>query len=197
MDAINKHDLSLKNYLAVCVTVGLLVVVACGFIAKDLVGRAIHNGKVLSAKQKASRQLDADLVAAPQLIASYSGLGDTRTLLDSSLPTGPDFSGYIAMMESAAADAGVSLKSVMPVAVQTEDAARGDAKPMPVNSTISVTGNYASLQRFFANIEKSSRPVRITDIQLSGASSSQNAVISATTYYQPKASLDLKTEYVK
>lgn len=197
MDATKKHEVSLKKYITVCTIIALLAVAVGAFASQELLGRAIHNGKVLSKKQVASKQLDKNLEAAPSLIDSYEDLGANRPALEAALPNGADFSALAALVENTASEAGVSLQSVTPSIVAPDDEVEGEQKPQEIQFKIVGIGSYPALQSFLKNIERSARPIKVNTIQLTGTGSELNIAMDATSYYQPKASLKLKTEYVK
>lgn len=197
MEATKKHELSLKKYVMICTLIALLVVIIGVFASKELIGRALHNGKVLSKKQAASQQLDRNLEAAPRLVDSYRQLGPGQPVLAAALPNGADFSGLVALLETAAADAGIRLTSVTPATATADDEKEGEQKPEQLRFVMATTGSYVSLQSFMRNLEMSARPIRVDTMQITGVGSSLSVSIGATSYYQPKASLKLKTEYVK
>jgi len=63
--------------------------------------------------------------------------------------------------------------------------------------TATVVGSYASLLQFFSHIQLSARPIRVTDISLTGGNAQLTADMTLTTYYQPAASLKPQLETVK
>ncbi|MDB5179068.1 MAG: hypothetical protein JWN01_1011 [Patescibacteria group bacterium] len=207
-----RQELSNNNYFIVILLITLLVLGVTGVGAKMLIGSIVRDGKVLTAKNKASTQLEKNLVAAPKLVENFKALGTMNALIADSLPTEPDFPGLIAMMENLSAESGITLKSIAPssgAAVATTVPVAGGAAPVaastrgvaptPQTSSFNAAfdGTFASFQRLIANLEASARPVKVTSLQLSGSGGSLAVQFEGTTYYQDKATVPFRMEAVK
>lgn len=202
-----KKQLSNNNLLIVLLLVTLLVIGGAVLVGKVLITDIVRNTKVLSAQSTANKNLDADLNAAPQLVDQYGQLSSSASILADALPTTQDFSGLLVELEAMAGSAGITLKSVAPsqtVAVAIDGTTpttttKAGSVPTPQNLafTVSVAGNYASLQKLFDAFEKSARPMRVTGAQLSGSGSQLTAELTMTTYYQDKAQLPFSKETIK
>ena len=200
--ATKTENMSNSNYMAVLLLVTVLVLGVAGISSKSLIGSIRHDSKVSKAKTSANKQLDLDLGNAPQLVNSYASLSDTQTrTLNHALPSTPDFPSFITQIETASALSGVTLASITPNVTSAIDqvapATSAAATPMTLNSSIKVTGSYANLMKFYDRLEKSARPVRVTDMLMVGSGSSITASLSLTTYYQADAVLPFSTETIK
>ena len=194
---------STNNYFIILALVSLLAIGVAGLISKSLITTIIRDHKVVTAKSTANNMLKGDVTAAPQLVSSFNGLSaGTATILTHALPNTSDFPGLISLMEVAGSQAGVSVTTIAPDTSSSGDSSdptsgsdTASAQEFPY--TFEVTGTYDTFQKFFANIEHSARPIRITNVELSGTGSALTGTFSATTYYQDKATLPFSTETIK
>ena len=194
---------SSNNYFIILALASLLAVGVGGLISKSLITTIVRDHKVTAAKSAANNKLKGDVTAAPQLVSSFNGLSaGTATILSHALPNTSDFPGLISLMEVAGSQAGVSVTSIAPDTSTTGDSdgttsgsASASAQEFPY--TFEATGTYDTFQKFFANIEHSARPIRITNVELTGTGSALTGTFSATTYYQDKATLPFSTETIK
>ncbi len=207
----SKKPMSNNNYFIILLLVTLLVIGGGGLAAKSLVDSILLNTKVVTAKDKANKQLDADVTAAPQLVQAYANLGSSKQLVADALPNTSDFPAFIGMMENLSTSVGVNLKSVSPSQVGAAatagttggtgtSAANGSSltpAPQSYDLTLSLEGNYGNLQKLLKAIEQSARPMRVTAVQLSGSGSNLAMQLDVTTFYQDKATLPIKMETVK
>jgi hypothetical protein len=141
--ASNSKQLSNNNLMIIMVLVTLLVLGATGLVGKALVASIVRDTKVVSAKNKADKQLKDDLAAAPNLVNNYQRLGASANILADALPNNSDFPGLIVLLENMSNDSGVSLKSVAP---STSSGATGTAAAAstPTAPTSSSVGSVAS-----------------------------------------------------
>ncbi len=196
----SKPQLSNNNYIIVLVLISLLVVGGSVLVGNAMLGTLLRDAKVVVAKDKANKQLDKDVTAAPVLVSNYNQLGSRQKLIMDALPTDADFPGLLGYMEGMSGVAGMSLKLIGPsatVAPSTADTSGGTAKPQMYSFNMNLEGNYASLVKLLGLIEQSARPMRVTDIQVTGTASSLSAIMDVTTWYQDKATLPITTEEIK
>jgi Tfp pilus assembly protein PilO len=208
-----------KNYMIVFVLISLLVVGVTVLAGKALVTSIIRDNKVVSAKSAANRQLKADLVSAPELVDSFSALGNQAGLLADALPNTSDLPSLIVVLENMGNDSGLTLKSVAPTdtgvlstpgstvssaTVAMPGAASTAASdptvappPQPYEFSVNFSGTYGSLQKFLADIEVSARPMRVVGVQITGTGSSLSGEIEVETFYQATAVWPFGTETIK
>jgi len=217
---LSTNNLIALATLVVAIMIVLLVIVGRGFL-KDIT----HNSTVIGKKQKAESQLKQNISALPGLTSAYQNLGSTKDLIASALPTQSDFPGLVATMEAIAGTSGVSLQGVAPqtaagTAIPTAGAAApttspsaaiqsinnstvsasggaADTGPQPYAFTITVKGSYTTIISFLSNLQLSARPIKVTDVQLSGTTPALSGTIIAQTYSYNPAVLQDKTEVVK
>jgi len=69
--------------------------------------------------------------------------------------------------------------------------------PQPISFTVSVTGNYDSVQQLLQRLERSIRPITINDMTIGGSNSRLEVTINATTYYIPKVNYELGSKVIQ
>ncbi len=210
------QQMGMSNYLVVVVLVSLLVLGVTAVLGNSLVRGIILDTKVISAKGAANVQLDSDITAAPQLVSAYQSLGATQQLILDALPTTSDLPGLMALLENLSGSAGVTLKSISPSqanattvigangptngTVSNSRGGSGSVVPpasQPLEVDLSFTGTYSALLQLLTGLERSSRPMHVNSIQLTGSGSGLNITVDLTTYYQDAAQLPFSTKVVK
>lgn len=205
-------------------TIVIATSVAVFIAVFSLVGiRAIWNQRnyqaaVISKKEAAKKQLQANIEAVDSLVESYkqfvsgtanviggstTGTGDrdgdnAKIVLDA-LPSKYDFPALASSLEKLIIDNGNQITAITgtddEINQQTADASAGQqAVKIPFEAT--VAGNYESIQRLISVLEKSIRPFPINTITITGQDSQINMTIDASTYYQPEKSLSIRSEEV-
>jgi hypothetical protein len=196
-----KSTLSVVNYLLIMIGVSVLAIGAAGIVGRGLVVDIIQQVNIQNAKTKANNQLDADSGSASQLITNYKNMDSaTQTLISDSLPITADQPGFLAMLDSMAKQAGLTLRTYSPAQLVTSNltsAGAGIPAPQNMDVNLGLNGSYTALSKMFGLIEKSARPIRVNSIQVSGSGNSLSIQLSVTTYYQEKASLPFKLEALK
>jgi len=189
-------DLSTSNLIVLALLVGILSIVIAIIIGRMLVDSMMLNAKVIGKKSEASKQINANYDALKGLQSEYTGLGSTRETITTALPTKPSLPQLWAMMENIGNSSGVTTNSVAST-VTTDVEAPAGSSVMQLPITVSVQGSYAAVQTYLSNLELSTRPLRVTNVTLSGTNNVTQATLSITTYYQGKANLNVESEVVK
>lgn len=177
------------------------------------------NGRVISKKQAAEKQLKANIEAIPTLTQNYQSLDGTKDTINNALPTKADFPALVAMMEAVAGTSGVELDSVSPSANGSATASPATAAQVTTNPTavaaatsgvnttvseptktefsVSIKGTYANITTFLTNLQLSARPVSYSSMKLSGTTADLTADLDLYSYYYAPTVLQDKTEVVK
>lgn len=192
-----KKELSNNNYIAAVVVITLLIVVICGLVGKGLISSLILNTKVVAGEYTANKDMDNKLENIPQLIDNYNKLGYKKDLIAQSLPNTPDFPQLVTLMQGVSTASAVKMKSIAPDASGTTGGAAAADSASPYIFSVSIVGSYPQVVEFFKNLELSSRPMRVQNVQLSGEDSNLTAEVTLQTYYQGKADISDKEEAVK
>lgn len=187
------NSLSTSNLIALSILIGVLSVLLALVVGKALVGSMMLNARVIGKKSAASKQINANYDALKGLQGEYNALGAMRETVATALPNKPDLPQLWAMMENIGNASGVATTSVN--SVSTSDsvaAAGGPVQSLPIS--VAVQGTYPAIQSYLQNLEASTRPLRVTNITLSGTNNSIQANLTITTYYQGPADLSVGSE---
>ncbi len=206
--ASKTNKLSTNNLIALAALVVFVALIILIVIGRTLVGKIILNGKVISKKLTAQHQLNSNIAALPGLASNYQGLGSLQGVIDSSMPTTPDFPSLVALMEAISGASGVTLNSVSPGTTAASTSTVATATPTVATAgstdaaqqyplTISVSGNYQSVLKLLGNLQLSSRPLKVVSVNTSGTTPTLTATFGLVSYYYNPTVLQTKTEVVK
>ncbi len=160
-----------------------------------------HNLRIIAKKAEASEVLKQNVENIEKLQKSFVVLeaGDVKssTILDA-LPSKYDFPALATSIESLVQRSGMTLESFS--GDDLEDSAIQEAtQPTPVELefSINVSGSYSDLQKLISNLERTIRPMKITQFELKGNDTRMTSTLQITTYYQPATSLDVETRTIE
>lgn len=187
--------------------------------AKTLWSQAAYQGRVITAKQAALTQLEANSKAMDQLKPSYDAFvgtstnaiggnslgsgpkdGDNAKIILDALPSKYDFPALATNIETIVNDQSVQLTSISGVDDEIAQSSNVDSpNPQAVEMPfqLSVTADYTKVQSLVGALEHSIRPIKIQTMSIAGTQDKISMTISATTYYQPAKSLKIRSEVVK
>lgn len=190
------NSLSTSNLIAVAILVSVLSIVLAVIIGKMLVGSMMLNARVIGKKSAASKQISTNYDNLKNLQSEYGALGSNREVAANALPTKPGLPELWAMLENIGTNSGVSTSAVGSTQTSDNEAPAGaPVQQLPV--TVTVQGSYAAIQTYLQNIELSARPLRVTNVTLSGTNNVIQANLTITTYYQGPANLNIGSEVVQ
>lgn len=212
---INQANLTIVVATSIAAFVTIFSLVA----AKTLISQYAYQNKVISKKTAAKKQLDANIVAVNSLMSSYQQFesqsdniiggtstgtgerdGDNAKIILDALPSKYDFPAVATSLEKI-----VSQKNAKIVQIdgtddelnQQKTEATGSPQPVEIPFQISVESNYATTQDLISMFERSIRPVKVTNMILTGKDGALTLTLKAITYYQPEKALNIKIEVVK
>jgi len=189
-------NVSTSNLIAGAILVGVLSIVIALLIGRVLLDNMLLNARVIGKKSAANKQISTNYDNLKKLQGDYNGLGSQRDTITTALPTKPSLPQLWAMMENIGNTSGVGISSVSSnVTSDAEALAGSEVQQLPI--TVSAEGSYAAIQSFLANMELSTRPLRVTNIALSGTNNQVQATLTVTTYYQGAADLNVGSEAVQ
>lgn len=190
------------------IIVASIVVGICGVASQFLIRELIFKNKIYSALTDTNRTLKKNaqsyeglktevnkLIADNNLAMLKKGENSTalQVVIDA-LPTEDNRPALASSMQTEVlGPAGVKIDSFSvidagsPAAATSADA--GTATPFDFSFVI--IGNYDQILQAMSNMERSIRPISVKTIDLQGSGGSFRANITATTYYQPAASISL------
>lgn len=205
--------------IVVYVSVAAFILVFSLVAVKTLVSQAAYQNRVIGAKRIAVAQLKTDITATVRLKASYNafigtpqnaiggnptGTGsqdgnNTKIVLDA-LPSSYDFPGLTTSLENLLNSQSIKIDSI--TGTDDEVAQGGNQtsavpKPSAMPFSVSVEGDYQSMQNVVNVFEHSIRPIQVQTLNLTGSNGQLTMTVTAQTYYQPAKSLNINKEVVK
>src|SRR5262249_2545752 len=116
------------------------------------------------------------------------------------LPSSYDFPGLTTSLETLLAQQNVKIDSINGTddeVAQSVNQSSVNPQPVPIPFTITVEGDYTSVQNVISAFEKSIRPIQLQTISVAGSKDKLTLNITAQTYYQPAKSLNINKQVVK
>lgn len=182
--------------------IAAVVVAFCLVSARSLWNKKSYNDRVIEAKTQARDTVKINLENINKLAEQFPALNSSastnaKTILNA-LPPEYDYAALASSIESLAQRSGVSFTG----AVGQDNSAAAVASavassPVEIPLSLQVSGNYDEVTSFIQNLEKSIRPISVTNVVYSGSNTSLRATIQATTYYQPTRSLEVSRRQVE
>jgi Tfp pilus assembly protein PilO len=114
------------------------------------------------------------------------------------LPSVYDYPALLSSIDYLVKRSGMTLDSLSGEDLSDEAiGSQTDPQPIEIPMNINVLGDYESLQTLITNINRSTRPIKIKQIKVSGSDKNMKAEISFITYYQPKISIDIEEKEIR
>ena len=210
--------------LIIYISVAVFLVVFSLVAAKTLFGQIAYQENVIGERNKALKQLEANLDVVKKLEPSYNsfvssstnaiggnsfGLGpqdgnNAKIILDA-LPDKYDFPGLTMNIEQLVNDQQVALTSIAGTddeVAQSSNTGTAQPKPVEMPFQFGTSTDYAKIQAVVGAIERSIRPMKVTKLVIvsgeqSGTENLLTMTLDAVTYYQQAKTLELRKEVVK
>lgn len=206
--------------VVIAVTVAAFVTIFSLVAIKSLVSQRNYQAKVISARETARDQLDANIASADKLTESYKQFvsstanaiggnaagsgerdGDNARIVLDALPSKYDFPALTTSLEKLIKGQGIAVQSIVGTDDELNQSGTADnPKPVAIEMPfkLTVAGDYTSTQNMIGVLEKSIRPFVINELVLdAGDGGSIVMTIDAKTFYQPEMSLNIKNEVIK
>jgi hypothetical protein len=214
--AINKANAQIVGIVAAAAFVSIFCLVA----SKAVWSQNSYNARVISAKEKAHKQLQKNLKAVGDLTVSYKafdvtatnviggtsgGTGDndgsnSKITIDA-LPSTYDFPALTSSLEKIMTDRGLKIGSIAGTDDQINQQGNiSSPTPQPVTIPFTFTvsdANYSSVQQLVTALQNSIRPMVIDTLTLTGGASSMSINATAHTYFQPAKNVKISTQVIK
>jgi len=196
------------------------ITVFCLVASKTVLSQNIYQSHVISKKEQARNQLNANLDAFDSLVDAYkkfdgasnnvlggskSGTGDndgtnSKIILDS-LPSTYDFPALTSSIEKILNDNSLQVSSITGTDDQiNQQGNTSSPSPEAVEIPFSFTvknASYESAQRLVKALQQSIRPIQVDTLDLSGGSGDMTITVTGHTYYQPAKSVNITKKVVK
>lgn len=208
-----------KTNTRMIITVGIaaFLVVFSLVASYALWGRMVHQQKVITQKEAARDQLQANLDNIDELKVAYSAFtqtsdnilggnpngsgekdGNNAKLVLDAMPSKYDFPALATSLEKVIKANGSSINSISgtddEIAQTTSQSSKG---PVEVPCELSAAGTYQSTQDLLTLLQRSIRPIQAKKLDLVSTNNNLIMTLTAATYYQPERTLKLQTKVVK
>jgi len=199
------------RYMFIWVVVAAVAVSFCVATGQYLFSKWLYNNKVLSAKYQASDTLGKNITAATELKKQVDALvanndlasvktdpndTTTKSVLDALPVTGDSAALATSLQQAILSKSGVTIQSIT-VPAETSESSTQAATPQEMQFSFVVVGTYDKIKTMVHDIERTIRPIKITNISLTGSDANLQATIDATTYYQPAKTVNATQETIK
>lgn len=184
----------------------------CAATGQFLLAKWLHNNKVIAAKYQAIDTLSSSLGNAKELtqevdaLVANEALGsvktdvadpNTKSVLDA-LPTTFDPAALATSLQQAILNrSGVGIDNISVPQEVGEATPVVESIPQEMAFSFTVSGNYDQIKQAVLDVERTIRPMRITNFNLVGSDQDLRASVDAVTYYQPAKSVEVKKETIK
>lgn len=212
---IDKANTHIVSYIAAATFIIIFSILTC----RSLLTQRAYQSKVISAKEKAAKQLESNVAATKDLVSAYTAFvggptnvlggnpagtgdkdGDNAKIILDALPSRYDFPALATSLDKILSAQSFNVNSITGSDDELNQQNIDSANPAPIEIPfqVSVSGDYNSMQDFVKTLERSIRPIQIQSLDLSGGSGVIQASVRALTFYQPAKALDVnKTEEVR
>lgn len=208
-----------NNVMVIFVAVASFITVFSLVASRALLSQHAYQGRVTAQKEKAVKQLKANVAAVKDLQTAYQAFigtpanvlggnptgqgdkdGDNAKLILDALPSKYDFPALTNSLEKVLTGQNFKILSIAGTDEEVQqDANKTSPNPVPVAMpfSLNIGGSYASMSFLLGTFEKSIRPIQLQTLDLSGTDSDMHAIVIAQTFYQPAKSLTITTRTIK
>ena len=200
---IDKANTNILIATSVAVAIVMFTIVATQAMLKQL----SYQNLVIAKRSAAANQLSKNVKAANSLYGQFQawdnaqesliGTNDknSKIILDA-LPSKYDFPALATSLEGIIYGSGNkgSAGGADNEAVAVQDSSNPTTIEIPLS--ISANGTFTSAQKLIQDLERSIRPMKISQITLGGNDASMQLSVTLTTYYQPEKKLEYKQAVV-
>lgn len=214
--AINKANAQMVGIVA-----GAAVITVFCLVASNAVfSQNRYQARVITAKEKAHKQLQANIQTFGNLQTAYKAFDNTGTnvlggnsngtgnndgpnsqiILDA-LPPTYDFPALASSIEKLVSSNGLTITSITGTDDQlNQQNNTSSPTPQPVSIPFSFTvsgASYTSVGQLVTKLQQSIRPLSVDSLELTGSVNDMTATITAHTYFEPAKSVKVTTKVVK
>lgn len=206
-------------FIVTMVSIACFVTIFSLTASKSLLSQRSYQAKVISKKEVAKKQLQANLKARDQLVTQYkifasnssniiggnsTGTGDrdgdnAKIILDA-LPSKYDYPALATSLEKLMSTGGLTITNISGTDDEVNQSGLASSNaPTAIDMPFIVAfdGAAQSTQDFLAALHSSIRPMHVQQITITGNDTKLSTNITAKTYFQPEKNLKIKSEVVK
>lgn len=202
------------------VAIAAFITVFCLIASNAVFSQNRYQARVITAKEKAHKQLQQNIQTFSNLQTSYNAFNNTATnvlggnsagsgnndgpnsqiILDA-LPPTYDFPALASSVEKIVSDNGLTISSITGTDDQlNQQNNTSSPSPSPVSIPFSFTvsgASYNSASQLVTKLQQSIRPISIDTMDMSGSINNMTITITAHTYFQPAKSVSITKKVVK
>jgi len=200
---IDKANTNILIAASVAVAIVMFTIVATQAMLKQMAYQKL----VIDKRSAAASQLTKNVKAANSLNEQFQAwdnapeslIGNneknSKIILDA-LPSKYDFPALATSLEGIIFGSGN--KGTVSGTDNEAQAEQDSSSPNPIEIplTVAASGNFTSAQKLIQDLERSIRPMKISQITLGGNDTSMQVSVTLTTYYQPEKKLEYKQTVV-
>lgn len=176
--------------------------------------------RVTTAKEKANTQINDNLEAFKTLERSYKSFdsagvniingnrtgngdndGSNSKIILNALPSSYDFPALASSIEKILKDNSMTVGSITGTddqLNQQSNLSSSNPEPVPMQFSFTVeNANYDATKKLLSALQRSTRPIHVDSIDMSGGQNNLLLTVNAHTYYQPAKNVNIKSEVVK
>jgi hypothetical protein len=214
--AISKANAQMVGIVAAAAFVTIFCLVA----SNAVFSQNRYQARVISAKEKAHKQLQANLQTFGDLQTAYKAFdgastnviggnpagngpndGPNSQIILDALPPTYDFPALASSIEKVVSGNGLTITSISGTDDQlNQQNNTSSPSPQPVSIPFSFTvsnASYASVGQLMTKLQQSIRPISVDTIDMSGSDSDMTATITAHTYFEPAKSVSITKKVIK
>ena len=216
-----KRDLIDKTNATVVMIVSAAVFLAAfsAVATKTFINQAAYQNRVIEKKRIARDQLKEDIDNAKKLKKSYLSFvdttknaiggdrfgvgqqdGDNAKIVLDALPSSYDFPALPTSIEALVASQNVKISSITGTddeVAQAQNASSTTPQPIAMPFEFSVVSDYEGVQRVINALERSIRPMKISELDIVSEQKELTLTIKAQTFFQPARSLNIDKKVVE
>ncbi len=216
-----KRDLIDKTNATVVMIVSAAVFLAAfsAVATKTFINQAAYQNRVIEKKRIARDQLKEDIDNAKKLKKSYLSFvdttknaiggdrfgvgqqdGDNAKIVLDALPSSYDFPALPTSIEALVASQNVKISSITGTddeVAQAQNASSTTPQPIAMPFEFSVVSDYEGVQRVINALERSIRPMKISELDIVSEQKELTLTIKAQTFFQPAKSLNIDKKVVE
>jgi hypothetical protein len=221
-NSISKHSLIDAAYSKIIIIMSVAAIVSAFSVTASisLFSHEQYKNRVISAQQKALKQLKTDVIANNNLVKSYkafvapsrniiggssstvngSNNGDNGKIILDALPSKYDFPAAISSIVKLLQNGGVTIGNIQSTdELLQQQGAQTSPNPIPATIPFSftVSGSYQNIENLINELQNSIRPIQFQTMQISGSQSNLTLTVTAQTYYQAEKIFKITTRIVQ
>lgn len=208
-----------STQMVIVASIASFITIFCLVSLNYLNGLYSFQGQVLAADQKANNQLNTDSVAARNLLVSYKNFidqptnaiggnsqsikssngGNNATIVLDALPSQYDFPALTTSIAKLLDNENVNITSIggTDQSASISNAPMSNPAPVQIPFTFSIdNANYTTVQALLVELERSTRPMQIDSIDITGTDTNMTVSVSAHTYFQPAKKFTITKETI-